>query len=1115
MQKARGLCLSMLVSCSILVLGLHARGQITPPVTVPAGVTYVRPSYNWSQTPSGMLSGGSLSGVTLTPCPIGIDTTSGSGYQVYLSGGGNSEAVSVVSTPGDCTSGGSSGMIHFTPFNSYSSGYTIGSASSGIQETINIACGTGATTYLNTLCNVTIPANNYGGASANTWNIYGTIFLHSNLSVLSGYGVSLNCGGPAGATTDTLRGPCLQVGDLLSSNDYTNNTVQGISFRSPIANASNPAYEGVSITNTSRATNALSGVPNWNSTTAYTAGQTVSCGPAQGCSGTSDYLCLRGNQGDLPSSSPLFWEQVAVATITTSTANNFRAGDVVTIMFTDDSSYWGDAFVCGTAQGCTAPGGTTFQYLHPGVAIASQSTPGVVALSYDAILDNAVATHFIDIQYDPAYDYGKFNNFFDLWDDENCAIDHFNNNAVSLNASASWTGSFIFSAGNQGAGHQIAPVITLRDSNITANSSNGVTDYNSNGLYIENTVIQASGPWQVYSSNTTGNYQGAYLKNIYSESGTGQNPYWSVIGSVTSGTFATNEQVKQTTTGATGYLENAVTGSGPMLLGGLTGTPDNSHTWVGQTSGAVYTPTSLPAAKSPFAGLGVSGLIAGESSGAANFEIIGSSTTSGSFQSGEPIFALTSVNGSGVYQGNITYGASNALVGEKFTITGFTNGNNNLNNATVTASTTTSLTFSASTTSETHTATATLTASNYSYSYYIVANDCPSGATCPSLTPYTSRSSPMQVLNWLSTGNDLIPVTWPRVANATDVISYDVIRMASPNGLGTTYPYIGGCGGGAFGACGAANTNVVPQCPGLVCTFQDNGGHSTLSYTIPQGNYNGDLEFWPGSIVALNKSVIVDVETANIVGVGLTGNPIQVAGKCTEYGTASPGGYTACLASLSQQDVTNQSATILTDGGVAGGGMTLSKGRLNFSSTAAAVLGPHHIITLVDSQPALTQATWGYRPSASANDTWIGTDGSTSGFFPYNAPLAFGSPVQISSYIGAVGNPSTDTPLELLTSSTKTFNVPIRTPGASITLSRASISANTCSVQTSTMSGLAATSVVKWSFASTPIGITGYGTGALQISTFATTSVANVVVCNITGTAITPGPMTLNLRAEL
>ena len=1045
-----------------LLLVRHASAQILP-ATVPPGITYVRSMYNWSQSPSGTLTASTPATVTLTPCPNGIDTTSGAGYQVALYATSTStlplEVVNVVPTVGDCTAGASSGTIHFTPFNSYSSGYIIGSASSGIQETINLACGTSSTTFQNSQCNVTIPANNYGGPSTNTYNVYGTIFLHSNQSVLSGYGVSLNCGGPSGATTVTLRGPCLQVGDLLNSNHYTNNTVSGISFRSANALTSNPSYSGVAITSTQRASQ--------------------------------------------------------VVTVTTATTHGFRVGDMVTIMFTDNSAYWGDAVVCGTSQGCSNPTSTTFQYLHTGADIPSQSTPGVVALAYDAILDNAVATHFIDIQYDLAYENGAFNNFFDLWDDENCAIDHFNNNAISLNANANWTGSFVFSAGNQGGAHQIAPVITLRDSSITANNSNGVTDYNSNGLYIENTVIQASGPWQVYSSNTTGNYQGAYVKNIYSESGTALNPFWSVNGSVTSGTFSTNEQVRQTTTGATGYLENAVTGSGPMLLGGLTGVPDNSHTWVGQTSGAVYTPSSLPAARSPFAGLGVAGLIAGESSGGANFEIVGSSTTSGTFQSGEPIFALTSVNGTGVYQGNITYGASNALVGDKFTIAGFTNGNNNLNNATVTASTATSLTFSASTTAETHTATATLTGSNYAYSYYIVANDCPSGATCPSPTPYTSRSSPMQILNWLSTGNDLIPVTWPRVTNGTDSVSYDVIRMASPNGVGTAYPYIGGCGGGAFGACGSANNTVIPQCAGLVCTFQDNGGHSTLSYTIPQGNYSGGLEFWPGSIVAVNKSVITDVEAANTVGVGLTGNPIQVAGKCTDYGTASPGGYTACLASLSQQDVANQSATILTDGEVAGGGMSLSKGRLNFSSTTASEFGPHHIITLVDSQPALTQATWGYRPSAGVNDTWIGTDGPTGGFFPYNAPLAFGSPVQISSYIGAVGNPNTDTPLERLTSSTKTFNVPIQTPGASIALSTTSISANSCSVRTTTMSGLATTSVVKWSFASTPIGVTGYGTGALQISTFATTNTANVVVCNITGTAITPGSMTLNLRAEL
>jgi hypothetical protein len=51
---------------------------------------------------------------------------------------------------------------------------------------------------------------------------------------------------------------------------------------------------------------------------------------------------------------------------------------------------------------------------------------------------------------------------------------------------------------------------------------------------------------------------------------------------------------------------------------------------------------------------------------------------------------------------------------------------------------------------------------------------------------------------------------------------------------------------------------------------------------------------------------------------------------------------------------------VLTDGGSVGGGQQLSKGRLNFSSTPFTGVQPHHIITLIDSQPGLTQATWGY-----------------------------------------------------------------------------------------------------------------------------------------------------------
>jgi len=769
----------------------------------PAGITYATTALNWTETISSSLTGGSRATVTLTPCPVGIDTTSGAGYQVLVSGGGNSEAVSVATAAGGCTSGAASGTITFTPYYSYAAGYTIGSASSGLQETFNAGCGTNATAYKNSQCNVTIPANG-PYSTVNTYNVAGTIYWHSNQSVLSGYGTSLNCLG---------RGACLQIGDLVSSNDYTDNTVAGLSFRTPVNLASKAAFAGVAITQTQQTSQA--------------------------------------------------------ATITTASAHGFRVGDMVTILFTDSSNYWGDATITAV------PSATTFQYAHAGADIGAQASPGVVALAYVAVLDNAVNTHLIDISYDKVGENGAFNNFFDFWDDENATIEHFNNQAISLNNNANWTGSFVFSAGNQAM--QVAPVITLRDSTITANYSNGVTDYNSNGLYIENTVVQATGPWQVYASNSTGSYQGAYLKNIYSESTAASNP--------------------------------------------------------------------LSPARSPFPGLGIAGLIAGASRGSASFGIAGNGTVMvGAFATGG---------------------------------TGST-----------------------------------------PYSYFIVANDTTTG----------THSSPMQVLNWESTGSDSIPVRWPRVANGADTITYDVIRTTTPSGPGTPYPYTGGCPGGSGGTCGyvALGLSQATACSGgLVCTYTDSGASSTAAYTVNVGNYTGLLAFWPGAVVTVNKTVRVDVEQGNVVGVGLNVNPSQVADQCANGGTASSGGYTTCLSSPTNSGA-NQTATLITDNGPNSSGQnTMVKGRLNFSSAPAAYLQAHHIITLIDSQPALTQATQTYRPPASANDTWIGTDAV------HNTPLssgqlAFGAPVSITNYIAQTGDGTQANWLERLSASLKEFNVAVK-----------------------------------------------------------------------------------------
>lgn len=815
---------------------VNAGTGVAPVVT--KGEVQVIPQMNWSQTIAGTLTGGVQTTVTLTPCPVGVDTTSGFGYQVALSGGGNTEAVPVVTEGGDCTSGASSGTIKFTPFYSYSGSFTIGSATAGVQETHNASCGVNPSHTQNGQCKVVIPPNNYAGVY-NNYDFYGTLFLHGYQSSLSGYGASIHC---------WERGPCIQSGDLTDANHFPSMTIEGIHFRTDFNYSSNPSYVGVNITNTVEAS--------------------------------------------------------GVMTYTTASAHGYRLGDMVTNLFTDDSRYWGDCVVA------SVPSSTTFTCPgQSGVSIASQNTPGVTALAYVAVLDNANSTALKDLGYDLGGEVWHFNNFFDFWDDENATVEHFNNNGITLNGNLNWTGSFIFSGGAAHVAQQLAPVITVRDSTITANGTNCATVYNSNGLHFENTTCQAQGPWEVYSSNTRGNYQGAEITNIYSQ-------------------------------------------------------------------GASLNPGPPSTARSPFPGTGTSGLIAGESQLSARFSIHGGTGMSGATPTAATTFALTSVNGSGVYQGTITGGASNAFVGDTISITGFNNGGNNLSNAVVTASSATSLSFSATTTIETHAATA---SGSTNYNYYIVAHDCPAGSDCVGHPNFALVTSPMPIMTFGSTGSDQPQWYYPRIANFNDVITYDVIRELASNGI----PSSGNCGGGTVGTCGSVATGIA-QCSGLVCSYTDTAiASATASYPYPvnTGGYQGNLNFWPGALVVVGTGthawpVDVDSEQSPAVGIGLDYGAIQTAKRCG--GTPGTGGYSICFATIAANALPNQAAMLLPDGFPLQS-QTDTKGRLNILDIGTSVY-PHDILTLHDSQPTLTEATSGYRPPASVNDIAMSQDapGGTS-----------------------------------------------------------------------------------------------------------------------------------------
>lgn len=94
--------------------------------------------YNFSIAPGGALTGGTAATITLPYGPLGTNG-SDANHLIYLSGGvGSAEAVLI--TGGSCVSGTiGSCTLQFTPVNSHSAGYLVGSSGSGMQEALNAA----------------------------------------------------------------------------------------------------------------------------------------------------------------------------------------------------------------------------------------------------------------------------------------------------------------------------------------------------------------------------------------------------------------------------------------------------------------------------------------------------------------------------------------------------------------------------------------------------------------------------------------------------------------------------------------------------------------------------------------------------------------------------------------------------------------------------------------------------------------------------------------------------------------------------------------------------------------------------------------------------------------
>jgi hypothetical protein len=169
-----------------------------------ANIRYVTASWNWLQSPTDDLGTPGSATIHLSPCPLGIDTTSSAHYytyKVYIAGKGTPEAVAV--TGGSCTPGASSGTISVSTTYAHSAGYTVGSASSGIQEAWNDA-------WTNDVPkDATSVAAPYVKLTAGTnYSVYASVYLRGRGGILDGAGALIFC---------STRDRCIYVGTTQGS----------------------------------------------------------------------------------------------------------------------------------------------------------------------------------------------------------------------------------------------------------------------------------------------------------------------------------------------------------------------------------------------------------------------------------------------------------------------------------------------------------------------------------------------------------------------------------------------------------------------------------------------------------------------------------------------------------------------------------------------------------------------------------------------------------------------------------------------------------------------------------------------------------------------------------
>lgn len=128
-------------------------------------------TFQFTLIPGGTLTAAAPTSVALAYCPYGVNGTDAS-HWIYVSGGtGTPETVLI--TGGTCTSGGG-GTITFTPANTHAPGWTLSSATAGLQEAMNVCPTSGS-------CSVVFP--------------FGSVYTLRATATIPSSNVELDCQG--------------------------------------------------------------------------------------------------------------------------------------------------------------------------------------------------------------------------------------------------------------------------------------------------------------------------------------------------------------------------------------------------------------------------------------------------------------------------------------------------------------------------------------------------------------------------------------------------------------------------------------------------------------------------------------------------------------------------------------------------------------------------------------------------------------------------------------------------------------------------------------------------------------------------------------------------------